>query len=225
MTDGSMQEETEMSDAIKTCPSCGALEVPDKKFCAQCGEPKGKEHQIAEEIEEEMITEAPVWIILSLKKPLEKLYASDVETMLYEKDGLAKTSIIIIGYSPKESSVEDLKILNDVMEGPWKNLITRPELLIKRDSPYALDKILTYLVKTWKRQEISDQEVEKCHLCGKQFKRIYMEKHVTKLCLKRDELCKYCEDMYPLENMKEHHMSHCPSYPIPCPQKCRSPMI
>jgi len=65
-----------------------------------------------------MITEAPVWIIIALKKPLEKLYTSKVETMLYEQDALRETSMIIIGYSPKKLSVEHLKTLNEVMEGP-----------------------------------------------------------------------------------------------------------
>jgi len=216
------KEDNEISIG-RQCPSCGAANIPDNKFCSQCGKPlSDEERPLSNEEEYEMIIEAPVWIIVSLNKPLEKLYTSNVGTTLYEQDGLEKTSMIIMGYNPNESSEEHLEALNDLMEGAWKTLRRKPESLFKHESPYPLDKILTYLVKTDKSREISDSKIDACHLCGEKVKRMLLKKHITELCLKRYGTCDYCAALCVVENMEEHQMSNCPSYPVLCPQKCNS---
>jgi len=215
------QEDVEMADktpATGICTSCGAPGVESRKFCGECG---AKQGVIVVQKKEtfERISESPVWLVLVLKKPLEKFYATDVDTTICNKDLLEKSSMIVLGYKPKMPSAEHLKSLNQVLEGPWKEIRTKAESKIA-ESPYSLKKTLQYLVKMHVRQDVSDNTMETCELCGSKIKRMDLDRHMTQVCIMRKEECPYCGEVFVMKKMDEHHQTDCPSFPIPCPQKC-----
>merc|ERR1719245_937534 len=116
-------------------------------------------------------------------------------------------------WNPKGESEEQLKTLNKVLTGPWKNLMRQSELVLKGSSPYTLEKTVQYLVKKHKRQEVWDNTLEKCRLCGKDVKRVVMERHLTKMCHMREEPCQYCGNVYVVSKMEvavtlETHTDH-----------------
>lgn len=215
------QEDVEMADktpATGICTACGAPGVESRKFCGECG---AKQGVIVVQKKEtfERISESPVWLVLVLKKPLEKFYATDVDTTICNKDLLEKSSMIVLGYRPKMPSAEHLKSLNQVLEGPWKEIRTKAESKIA-ESPYSLKKTLHYLVKMHVRQDVSDNTIEICPQCEGKIKRMDLERHMTKECIMRKEECPYCGEVFVMKMMDEHHETDCPSFPIPCPQKC-----
>lgn len=169
-------------------------------------------------VEPEKITEKPVRIILTLKKPLDKFYASNARTDICDKEVIENTSMIIMEYGSKKSFEEHLKILNEVLEGPWKDIRRKPAKLL--NTPYSTEKTMQYLLKTHKRKEISDTTIEKCTLCDNSLRRMVMEKHLKQYCMQREEACKYCEDVLIFKDMKEHHQGDCPRYLVSCPQRC-----
>lgn len=215
------QEDVEITDttpATGVCTSCGAPGVESRKFCGECG---AKQAEIVVEKEEtfESISEAPVWLVLALKKPLEKFYATDVDTTICNKDLLEKSSMIVLGYNPKKPSSEHLKSLNEVLEGPWKGIRKKAQRPMG-ESPYSLEKTLYYLVKMHVRQDVSDNTIETCELCGGKIKRMDLERHMRQVCMMRKEECPYCGQVFVMKMMDEHHETDCVSFPIPCPQKC-----
>jgi len=227
--DATQEKQTEVIDLTGAC-SCGANLVTDEKFCSACGVATDADQAAAtkeeeEEEKHEMIKESPLYLFITLKKPLIKFYASNVETMLCDKDGLANVSMIIIGYNPQIPCAEHFKSLNEVMNGPWKGIRRRPERLFSDESPFSLDKTLCYLAKMFKRQDISDNTLDICELCEGEIKRMEMKIHVSKQCQMRDESCKFCDAIFIVKDMKEHHDTDCPHYPIRCPKKCRSAKI
>jgi len=178
------------------------------------------------------ITKTPVWISILLKKPLDKFYASALKNSICEKEVLEKASLILLKYNPKHKtkivlknvtyrgSEEDLKHLNQVVKGPWKSIRKNASKLVKDKSAYTLDKIVHYLAKIHQRQQVVDNIVDTCTLCERTIKRMFMDKHMTKFCLKRHEPCEYCEEAFVFEEMDEHHQGDCPKFPIECPLKC-----
>jgi len=217
-----VQDDTEMTEtktASINCTACGAQGVENKKFCGECGAKQCEEEAVKTVNKFKQITEPPVWVILVLKKPLEKFYATDRDTSICSKDTLEKASMIVLGYNPEKISSAHLRALNDVLEGPWKAIRRVPEHT-PSDCPYPLEKTLQYLVKLHKRQEVSDNILETCQLCGSSIKRMHMAKHVKEICMMREEPCPYCGAVFVMKNMEEHHQSDCPKFPIPCPQKC-----
>jgi len=214
------QEDIEMAEKPATgiCTSCGAPGAESRKFCGECGAKQG-EIVVQKEEKFESITESPVWLVLALKKPLEKFYATDVDTTICNKDLLEKSSMIVLGYNQEKPSLEHLKSLNEVLEGPWKEIRKKAETPMS-DSPYSLKKTLQYLVKMHVRQDVSDNTMEICELCGGSIKRMDLERHMTQICMMRKEECPYCGKVFVMKMMDEHHQTDCEAFPIPCPQKC-----
>merc|ERR1719184_107578 len=111
-------------------------------------------------IEKIKISERPVRLLMTLKKPLDKFYASNTKTTICDKEVIENTEMIIMEYNPKHTSQEDMNLVNDLLEGPWKDVRRTPEKLL--DTPYSAEKTLQYLIKSHKRKEISDNIIEKC---------------------------------------------------------------
>jgi len=195
------------------CHECGASGVAKKRFCGECGAKQ------IDPADANKVKEVPVWIVVMLKKPLEKFYVSDTNTTICKKELLEKSSMLIMEWNPKGDSEEQLKTLNTVLTGPWKTLIRKAELVLKGSSPYTLEKTVQYLVKKHKRQEVWDNTLEKCRLCANDVKRVVMERHLTKMCHMREEPCQYCEDVYVVSTMDEHYET-CPRFPVKCPLRC-----
>jgi len=204
--------------ATRVCTFCGASGVESGKFCGECGR-KQEEIKVEKEDKFDRISESPVWLVLALKKPLEKFYATDVDTTICNKELLEKSSMIVLGYNPKTPSSEHLKSLNEVLEGPWKGIRKKAKQPMA-ESPYSLEKTLHYLIKMHVRQDVSDNTIETCELCGGKIKRMDLERHMTQVCMMRKEECPYCGKVLVMKDMDEHHLNECPSFPIPCPQKC-----
>jgi len=177
------------------------------------------------------ITEIPVWLVVSLKKPLEKAIVSK-NAPLSVKDHLKKASMIIMKFHPKnkktivlkgvtlQGSEEYMKILNQVLEGSWKAIRKDPEEFMKDKSPYSLMRNLKYLVMCQTRREVLDNVIENCPLCGKALKHSAMEQHLKEFCPMREEECEYCGAVFPVSKMEEHHETECTKFPISCPDKC-----
>jgi len=170
------------------------------------------------EPEYEAITEKPVRIVITLKQPLDKFYASNTRTDICQKEVIENTSMIIMEYGSKTGMEEHFKLLTEALEGPWKDIRRKPEKLL--NTPYSAEKTMQYLLKVHKRKEISDNTIEKCPLCGNMLRRMIMEKHLKMYCLMREEACKYCGKILIFKDMKEHHLKDCPKYIVSCPQRC-----
>jgi len=217
-----LQGDTEMAPLLKTtvtCKSCGAESSKNLKFCMECGARQVKDEVQKNEDKFEMITEPPVWVVITLIKPLEKFFATVMETKICNKSILEKASMIVLGYNPEKASSEHLKTLNKVFEGPWRKLRIKPNDKLGV-SAYSLEKTLRYLIKIHKKQEISDRTLETCKLCEDTLKRMHMEEHLKEVCLMREVACQYCETILLMKLMKEHHDNDCTRYPILCPRKC-----
>jgi len=171
-----------------------------------------------EVVEFEKITEKPVRIMISLKQPLDKFYASNTRADICQKEVIENTSLIILEYGSKTGTEDHFKWLNEALEGAWKDLRKKPETLLK--TPFSAEKIMQYLLKVHKRKQISDNTFEKCELCDHSLRRMVMEKHMKKFCLQREEGCKFCEAVLIYKDMKEHHMGDCPKFIVKCPQQC-----
>jgi len=180
--------------------------------------PETAEVEVVEVMERVKISERPVRLLMTLKKPLDKFYASNTKTTICDKEVIENTEMIIMEYNPKHTSQEDMNLVNDLLEGPWKDVRRTPEKLL--DTPYSAEKTLQYLIKSHKRKEISDNIIEKCPLCGNSLKRMVMEKHLKQFCMMREEPCRFCGKVLIWKNMKEHHLTDCPRYIVSCPQRC-----
>jgi len=192
---------------------------------------KVKKVESPKKIELGKITDIPVWLVVSLKKPLDKAIVSK-NAPLSVKDHLKKASMIIMKFHPKQKktivlkgvtlqgSEKYLKILNQVLEGPWKAIRKDPNEFMKGKSPYSLMKNLRYLVMCQTRREVLDNIIENCPLCGKALKRMAMEQHLKEFCPMREEECEYCGLVLPVSAMEEHHENECTKFPISCPDKC-----
>lgn len=177
------------------------------------------------------ITEIPVWLVVSLKKNLERAILS-ADAPLSTENHIKKASMIIMKLHPKlkktivlkgvtyQGSEEYLKILNEVLDGPWKAIRKDPEELMKSKSPYSLLKTLEYLVMCQTRREVMDNIIEKCKLCEKPFKHSAMDQHLRDVCPMREEECEFCLAVFAASVMEEHHEGECTKYPITCPAKC-----
>jgi len=176
------------------------------------------EEEVVEVMEKVKISERPVRLLMTLKKPLDKFYASNTKTTICDKEVIENTEMIIMEYNPKHTSQEDMNLVNDLLEGPWKDVRRKPEKLL--NTPFSAEKTLQYLIKSHKRKEISDNIIEKCQLCENSLKRMVMERHLKLFCMMREESCKYCEKVLIWKNMKEHHLGDCPRYIVSCPQRC-----
>merc|ERR1719285_524597 len=162
----SEETETEPRNAEEgECSSCGAA-CAGEKFCNECGasqETQQKQTQQKQEEKQEddgVISDTPVWISILLKKPLDKFYASALKNLICEKEVLEKASLILLKYNPKHKTKivlknvsypgaeEHLKLLNEVMQGPWKSIRTNASELLGDRSTYTLNKIVHYLAKT-----------------------------------------------------------------------------
>jgi len=167
-----------------------------------------KKDQIVADESTEIISDTPVWVAITLKKPLEKFHASVVDTTICDTDVIEKSELILMKFQHKPKSVhheqkssivpktvthegaeEQLKFLNEVFGGPWKGLRVSPGELLKEKSLYSLEKTLHYLVRCHMRQEMLDNTLETCQLCGKEFKHMAMGRHQTRFCKMREEPC------------------------------------
>jgi len=180
--------------------------------------PEIVEVEVLEVMEKVKISERPVRLLMTLKKPLDKFYASNTKTTICDKEVIENTEMIIMEYNPKHTSQEDMNLVNDLLEGPWKDVRRTPEKLL--DTPFSAEKTLQYLIKSHKRKEISDNIIVKCQLCGNSLKRMVMEKHLKQFCMMREEPCRFCGKVLIWKNMKEHHLGDCPRYIVSCPQRC-----
>jgi len=208
--------ETPANDAVEAVEAAEVQEVQEEEL----------------PIQHDKIVDTPVWIAILLKKPLAKFYASAVVNSICGKEVLEKVSLIFLKYHPKHKSKivlknvtylgaeVHLKELNSIIEGPWNGILKKPNDLLKGMSPYSLEKTLHYLALTHQRAEVIDNIVDTCSLCERTIKRMFMEKHLTKYCLKRKELCKYCEDYFVFDKIREHWASDCPMFPVSCILNC-----
>jgi len=198
--------------ASSVCGSCGVTNVR-KKFCGECGA-KMTTTDVTAGCEK--ITEAPVWIVITLKKPLQK-FVSNTSTTLFSNEVLEMASMIILEYNPDNEP--KLKSLNRLLEGPWKDIRKKHEELLKGKSAYTLKKTLQYLVKIHTRQEVLDNILVECKLCEKNIKGFSMKRHIKLQCMNREEPCEYCNTIFVFKLMEEHH-SGCSKFPVPCPLHC-----
>jgi len=215
------------------------VEAKDKAL-AETEKSESQENDSVEEVkkvespkksEMSKITEIPVWLVVSLKKPLDKAIISK-NAPLSVKDHLKKASMIIMKFHPKhkktivlkgvtlQGSEEYMKILNQVLEGPWKAIRKDPNVFMEGNSPYSLMRNLKYLVMCQTRREVLDNIIENCQLCEKPFKHSAMEQHLKEFCPLREEECKFCSAVFAVCAMEEHHESECTKFPISCPDKC-----
>lgn len=59
------------------------------------------------------------------------------------------------------------------------------------------------------------------HNCGEKHARKVLQEHAKNRCLKRPYTCEYCsENQGIFEDIQRDHFPACPSYPVPCPNKC-----
>jgi len=177
------------------------------------------------------ITETPVWLVVSLKKPLDKAIVTK-NAPCTTADHIKKATMILMKFQPKHKktivlkgvtyhgSFEYLKVLNQVLEGSWKAVRKDPEELLKSKSRYSLMRTLKYLVMCQTRREVLDNIMEICKLCGKQLKHSEMAQHIADFCPMREKPCQFCGLVLPVSKMKEHHETVCEKYPISCPLKC-----
>lgn len=177
------------------------------------------------------VTEIPVWLVVSLKKKLERATLS-ADAPVSIENHIKKASMIIMKLHPKlkktivlkgvtyQGSEEYLKILNEVLEGPWKPVRKDPEELMRSKSPYSLLKTLEYLVMCQTRCEVMDNIIENCKLCEKSLKHSAMGQHLRDICPMREEECEFCSAEFAASAMENHHESECTKYPISCPAKC-----
>jgi len=163
-------------------------------------------------------SEMPVRIIVTLKKPLEKFYASNTKNPVCDKEVIEKTTMVVLECSSSQNAEFYLKLLNEVFEGPWKDMFKKPAEVLS--PPYSLDKTIRYLLKLHKRQEVVDNTLVSCQLCETLLKRVIMEKHVKDHCQMREEPCRYCKEVFVMNVMEEHQNKVCPMFPVPCPQRC-----
>jgi len=210
----------------------------DKDKEGKTAKTEKKDEETAEKVEKAMepkksgkITEIPVWIVVSLKKPLEKVIVTKNAPCTAE-DHIKKASMILMKFQPKhkktivlkgvtyQGSEEYLKVLNQVLEGPWKAVRKNPEELMKSKSRYSLVRTLKYLVMCQTRREVLDNIMENCTLCEKPFKHSAMKQHIMDFCPMREKPCQFCATIFAVSLMKEHHESECTKYPISCPLKC-----
>jgi len=226
------------------CSTCGAKQTEKKKFCGDCGAkqeetplakiPKKKGKTVVTVVQkpsDDTISDIPVWIAISLKKSLEKFYASDANTTICDRDVVEKAELILMKFHPKhrsrivlknvtyEGAEEHLKLLNEVFEGPWKGLRVSKEEFLKEKTLYSLEKTLHYLAKRYTRQKVADTTIEACELCEKELRHMVMERHRTQFCPMRQEPCQYCEAIIVVSKLEDHEKV-CPKYPVPCPQEC-----
>jgi len=164
------------------------------------------------------IAEMPVRVILNLKKPLDKFFATNPKNSVIDKEVVEKTSMIVMECNVRQNAEFYLKVFNEVFEGPWKVLRKRPAELPML--PYPLEKTVQYLVKRHKRQEVLDNTVDNCHLCETPLKRMQMPKHLKEFCQMREEPCRFCNKVFVMKAMSEHHNTDCPNFPVSCPQRC-----
>jgi len=164
------------------------------------------------------ITEKPVRILILLKKPLDKFYASNTKTTICNREAIELTSMIILEVDFKHNPEEYIKLVNDTLEGPWRDIYKEHEKLF--NTPFSAEKTLQYLVKSHIRKEVYDTTIVTCHLCEKHLMRMEMENHLKQLCMLREEPCKYCEEVLIYKDMKQHLEGDCPRYIVPCPQRC-----
>merc|ERR1719447_1044285 len=151
------------------CSACGAKqeEVPSLGKIPKIPKKKGKAVvAIVPKPSDDPISDIPVWIAISLKKPLEKFYASDANTTICDRDVVEKAELILMKFHPKhrsrivlknvtyEGAEEHLKLLNEVFEGPWKSLRVPKEDFFKDKTIYSLEKTLHYLAKRYTRQKV-----------------------------------------------------------------------
>jgi len=177
------------------------------------------------------VTEIPVWLILSLKKNLERATVS-ADAPVSTEDHIKKASMIIMKLHPKhkktivlkgvtyQGSEEYLKVLNEVLEGPWKAFRKDPKELMKSKTPYSHMGTLKYLVMCQTRCEVLDNIIENCKLCEKPLKHSAMELHLRDICPMREEECEFCSAVFAASALEEHQESECTQYPISCPAKC-----
>jgi len=246
--DENMKSEPE-EEGPRYCSTCGAKQSEKKKFCGDCGAkqeevplgkiPKKKGKAVVAIVpkpSDDPISDIPVWIAISLKKPLEKFYASDANTTICDRDVVEKAELILMKFHPKhrsrivlknvtyEGAEEHLKLLNEVFEGPWKSLRVSKEKFFTEKTRYSLEKTLHYLAKRYTRQKIADTTIEKCKLCGKELRHMVMEKHLKEFCPMREEPCKYCGAVIVVSKLEEHEKV-CPKYPVRCPQGCGKTLL
>jgi len=162
--------------------------------------------------------EMPVRIIVTLKKPLEKFYASNTKNPVCDKEVIEKTTMVVLECSSSQNAEFCLKLLNEVFEGPWKDMFKKPAEVLS--PPYSLDKTIRYLLKLHKRQEVVDNTLVSCQLCETLLRRVVMEKHTKDFCQMREEPCRYCKEVFVMNVMGEHQNKDCPKFPVPCPQRC-----
>merc|ERR1719397_1434936 len=81
--------DTEMGEAAESttevtksdiCHECGASGVSKKRFCGECGAKQ------IDPADANKVNEVPVWMVVMLKKPLEKFYVSDTNTTICRKE-------------------------------------------------------------------------------------------------------------------------------------------
>jgi len=200
--------------APQTFPQEGVEPQPNET----ADKPHMAEVEPEEVIEKVKISERPVRILMTLKKPLDKFYASNTRTTICDKEVIENTEMIIMEYNPKHTSEEHMDLVNDLLEGPWKDVRRKPEDLL--NTPFSAEKTLQYLIKSHKRKEVSDTTIEKCELCGNSLRRMVMERHLKSFCMMREEPCKYCGKVLIYKNMKDHFLGDCPRYIVSCPQRC-----
>jgi len=192
--------------------------------------PKSENEHIVTDSSSLKIDETPVWLVVVLKKPLERVTLS--ANAPCKKDIIKKATMILMKFDPRykktivlkgvtyQGSEEYLKVLNQVLEGPWKDIRKDPSVVFKDKYPYSLEKTLQYLVKCQTRQEVLDNTMDNCQLCDELLKRMAMEQHIKDFCCMREEQCQFCETVLPVSVMKDHHSKECEKYPISCPFKC-----
>jgi len=212
------EEDVGMVDVTR-CPACDISGKKNKKFCGECGEKLVGVSRDEGEVKLK-ITKEPVWLILALKKPLEKFFVTDPQTSICKKDLIEKASLIVLGYNQKKKfSTKHIQAFNEVLHGPWKNICKNPDSQIP-ETMYSFKKTLRYLVKTQKRQETFDKTVEICQLCESSIKRMHMKHHMEEVCTMREKPCVYCETVFVMKAMEEHHDTECVKFPTACLQKC-----
>ena len=95
----------------------------------------------------------------------------------------------------------------------------------KKHGCLAIVKVSEYNAHLGDPQGCQYVEMKCSYLCNSTVFRCHMADHQAYHCVRRPFSCTYCKLHGEYQNIVSHHISTCPSYPLPCPRSCGATAI